>query len=1217
MGFSFHFLGTAAKDVGHAVGTIARGNNNPGGGVFGFLDNQLGPPNSQQDIQNRNLGSKVVQQIQKTPVGKVDAGIAHQAEGAAQQIARTPETIVRSSAQLGFDAANKLSGNPAPAKNFSGKTPFSFLDNLYGNTPVETYQQRTAGNKQVLEGSRFRDQAGPLAAAGAALTVGGDITGFGGTKGPEKIAQDLTKSNTAKDAFKALTKSGVNEDIARKIAPAVAQTKDPNIIKNIIDNAHKPPVLPPPPIQDIRPPSPDEASGAAGQGTAINKHLQTLRNSDATSQELKDALGGLKQTHEMRNTQKGFDEATAQVNKDYQGSLIHVLSSEAPGDKEQFLGQALVARAQKDATQLRAAGDEAGAQSKIAEAVNIADTVDRRALEHGRASQSLSVSSMLSPEGHLLRATRKIRQVREANPKNIAKENKAAGEIQGQLEKPVIGKKEVSNTVKEVANEAPTTGEKLAKNVEKAATPTPKKPVDTLVQELTKKVKQEYLEPKPNVKRDPLDILRETFGRSDEAHQAYPEAQQILREKYGSDPKMSEALDRFFGSKLDLPAAKSTVNSAIQNQLKTNGDRISEVIHKSLVEQGQSVDRVAQELTKEGFDEKSAKTLADEVTKRLNSQISDAKKAKLEQLMKDAPERGKSTYLDKLNKLSNLGALDKQDYLHLARAKLNLPHLAPEAAQKISELSQKLQGLPEGHEKASTVREIANQVHGSIPVTKGQIIKNIPGLMRTVVASGDFSFGGRQGLAYLTAHPIQFAKAWPKQFTYFKEAFKGGDSEAFDAMMADIKNHPDYNLLEKSGLSILDPHAHLFSQREEEFIGTEIADKIPGLRNIVDASSYAYTGLANTLRANEFYGQLEHLKFAGAEINDDVIKGLAKVINNSTGRGDLGRFEKLGNALSTGLFAPRLIASRVNMMDPRYYVNLPAPARKEAVRQLLGLSAFGVGVLGMAKAAGFDVSLDPRSADFGKIKSGDTRFDVLGGFTQYIRFGAQFISGQKINSTTGAQTEVGKGLAGSRLDILLNFFENKEAPAPSLLTTELKGKDISGNSIYNVKGQAGQLAQRFIPLLGQDISDLFSHPNAASPATGALGAFGVGIQTYGPQDLPITGKDQKYLQDLQTKGGSKEAVGASKQFFQLLKSAPDKTQAMDQIHKAIDQQNYQKAQQLAQDYNDKLNSHISDSGWVDKNGQYITPYLEKQYNSSKINLTPQSVQQYIKSKQGP
>jgi hypothetical protein len=97
------------------------------------------------------------------------------------------------------------------------------------------------------------------------------------------------------------------------------------------------------------------------------------------------------------------------------------------------------------------------------------------------------------------------------------------------------------------------------------------------------------------------------------------------------------------------------------------------------------------------------------------------------------------------------------------------------------------------------------------------------------------------------------------------------------------------------------------------------------------------------------------------------------------------------------------------MMDPRYYANLPPPASKEAVRQLLGLSAFGVGILGMAKAAGFDVSMDPRSADFGKIKDGDTRFDVLGGFTQYIRFGAQFVQDRKLTPPQEPRQKQGRG----------------------------------------------------------------------------------------------------------------------------------------------------------------------------------------------------------------
>lgn len=1043
----------------------------------------------------------------------------------------------------------------------------------------------------------------PLSFLAAGATLAGAYPGGGGSE-----IKALIKASTAKDATKALIKNGIDENIAKQIAPAVAKTKDPNIIKNIIDNAHKPPTLPQAPVHTTTPVG-GEISAGQGSAEAINKHLQTIRDSQSTGPELQDAIKGLQQTHAVRNTEELSKQARDTVEKDYTGSLSKVLTDENPGDKTIALGEHLIVKAQKE--------------GNIGEAVSVAETLDKNLREHGRSIQAASIISRLSPEGQLLRATRAVRKVREANPKNIERQNKTAGEIQQQLEKP-IGQKEVSQTVKQLADEV-STGEKLAKNVEGAAAPPkPKKPVDTLVQELTKKVKQEYIEAKSTVRKNPLDILKETFGRADEAKTAYPEAQQILREKYADNEQMSNALDEFFGSKLDMPAANSTLNSAIRNQLKTSGDKVSQIIYKSHIEQGNTVRQTTDELVKEGFDEKSAAQLAKEVTKRLDQQIHDAKTKTLENMAKEAPERVKSTYTDKLNKLSNLGALDRSDYLHLAQAKLNIPHLTPDSAKKISELSQKLQGSPEGHEKASIVRAIANEVHSSVPLTKGQILKGIPGLMRTIVASGDLSFGGRQGLGYLTAHPIRFAREWPKQFAYFKEAFKGGDSEAFDAMMADIKNHPDYHWLEKSGTSILDPHAHLFDQHEEQFIGQEIADKIPGVRKLIDGSAYAYTGLANSLRANEFYAMLDHRRAAGMDINDDVVKQLGNLVDTSTGRGHLGSWgEKHAGALSTGLFAPRLIASRIRVFtNPVQYINADPQVRNEALRQLAGLTAFGVGALALAKQAGAEVDLDPRSSDFGKIKIGDTRFDVLGGFTQYIRLGVQLGLGQKINSTTGAQSEAGKGLAGSRLDIFTNFLENKANPAVSGVVTELKGKDISGNSVYSAKGQAGLISQRFIPLLFQDINDLKSHPdsvggsNLGRAAAGVVGAFGVGVQTYGQQDLPVTDKQKQYLQQLQESGAPKAEINANKSFFQVLKSAPSRTTAYDRIHQAIDNGDYSKAQQLAQEYNNSVDEHIQQSGWVDKNEQYVSADLEKLYNSQKINLTPQSVKQYLKSKEG-
>lgn len=1161
MGFSF--LGTAA----HAIGNVAHGNSAPGGGVFGFLDKHVVQPAAQQVTQG-------VENLYNSPV----------VGGARLAVANA-------------------TGNPLAAENAS-----QGLKKSFGEIGAELRDPNTLASTFAGEGSTTK---------GSAL-------------------RSLAKTTTAEDAKSLLIKQGVDEATAHQIAPQIALSKDPHIINNILVEAHNPqpaaisqptPAPRPAPISDVRAPE------APGNGTneAINSHLQTLRNAETTGPELQQAIEGLRQTHVQRDTQALSDQAKAAVDKDYTGSLTKLLTNENPSDKDVAVAAHLVTRAQDEAKAARDSGDNATADAKMAEAVNIADRTDKILREAGRTAQAGSIIARLTPEGQLQFAARKIRQVREANPQNITKENKTAAQIKDTVEGsvPQLDRQTVGGVIKDISNDqqkldlggleggaqaAENTGTRLAKNVEAAATPQIKKKADTLVAELTKKVKQEYIDNPAPVKRSPTAVLREVFGRNDEAKEAYPLAQKILRDKYANVPTMQKALDKFFGSKLDIPAASSTVDSAIREQLKTNGVRIADVIHKSLTTQEATVKNVTNDLVKEGFDQASATKLAEEVAKRLNKQVADAKISKLQQLSQEAKKGAQSTYLDKINKLSNLGALDDSDYLHLARAKLKLPQLTPELAEKIHGLSQQLQSLPEGHDKYALVREIQRTVAEGIPLSKRELAKEIIGLPRTLLASGDFSFGGRQGLAYLTSHPIRFADGWPKQFEYFKQAFAGKDSEAYDAMMADIRQHPDYHLLESSPAHLLEISGHETNLKNENYISSDLAEKFPVIGRLVRASNYAYTGLSNYLRANEFYAQLEHLRYAGIEPDKFTIDQLGEQISTSLGRGGKpgGFVEKHGGFLSTSLFSPRLLASRVNILNPAYYIRLKGPARREALRTLIGLSAFAVGSLALAKQAGADVSVDPRSADFGKVRIGDTRLDLLAGFSQYIRVGTQLISGQKINSQTGAETEVGKGFAGSRLDIASNFAQGKENPAVSFVTTFLKGKDVSGNSIYNVKGVSSQVLQRFVPLLAQDIWDLQTHPDAVGGSTaGKVAApfaslFGVGLQTYGAQDNPISTKEKDYITNLKKSGADKETIQANTAFFQDLKAASGtRLNVNSAIDEAIKNGDLPKAQKLADDYNTALAKGIAD--WNKKYGKYATPDLQTTYTRQKIHLTSASI----------
>lgn len=496
--------------------------------------------------------------------------------------------------------------------------------------------------------------------------------------------------------------------------------------------------------------------------------------------------------------------------------------------------------------------------------------------------------------------------------------------------------------------------------------------------------------------------------------------------------------------------------------------------------------------------------------------------------------------------------------------------------------------------------------------TFGQKLGEVAGVPRTIMASADFSGGLRQGLALATRHPIMFAQEFGKQFKY---AFSEKEYEAANQM---ITEHPDYQLLRQAKVAIQDIGDKPVTAKEEQFV-SNLAEKIPVIGRVVHGSNRAYTGLLNNLRARSFYNLVSSARNAGVDFNDvsngKLLKDFGTVVNTSTGRGNLGRFEAAGNALSTALFAPRLIASRLSMLDPRYYINLEPAARREALTTLASLGAVTTTVLGLAEMAGAKVSHNPTSADFGKIKIGDTRLDVLGGYQQYLRLAAQLATGKSTNSTTGATTELGKGIAASRWDVFTNFLTNKEAPVPSFVTTALKGKDAAGNPINYKK----EVLDRFTPLLAQDIQDLYTHDNAVGgnsvgkPLAAVGGALGVGLQTYSAQDSPLSAKQTTYIKTLKDQGADSGTIKASTSFFQNLKQASGtKTNVNSAVDKALADKDLPKAQQLADQYNKDLAQGMTK--WAQQYGeQYGNETLQEAYNKQKINLTPSSLQSRLKS----
>jgi hypothetical protein len=225
-----------------------------------------------------------------------------------------------------------------------------------------------------------------------------------------------------------------------------------------------------------------------------------------------------------------------------------------------------------------------------------------------------------------------------------------------------------------------------------------------------------------------------------------------------------------------------------------------------------------------------------------------------------------------------------------------------------------------------------------------------------------------------------------------------------------------------------------------------------------------------------------------------LVDSIIDFINAGSGRGAMPKaLQKSAVALNTALFSPRLMSSRMSLLSPRFYYKLDKFTRRQALQSLFAFAGMTTTVLALAKASGAEVETNLLSSDFGKIKIGDTRIDIMGGFQQYIRTAAQFTMGKTISTTTGKVTKTGEGYKPiSRGQIVGRGLEYKLAPVASFAIALYRGRNIFGGPLDIPE----EVAKRFVPMVIQDVIDLAKDDPELLPVS-ILGFFGTGIQTYG------------------------------------------------------------------------------------------------------------------------
>jgi hypothetical protein len=392
---------------------------------------------------------------------------------------------------------------------------------------------------------------------------------------------------------------------------------------------------------------------------------------------------------------------------------------------------------------------------------------------------------------------------------------------------------------------------------------------------------------------------------------------------------------------------------------------------------------------------------------------------------------------------------------------------------------------------------------------------NIP---RTLMASFDYSAPLRQGIVASISHPIMAKQA-------LKFMFQASASQhVYNRWLDAVHKDPRWEVAQKTGLGITDPESIHLRQAEEAFQGAPYAEKIPLVGLGVVASERAYIGYLNHLRWNMFNMYVTRFEDQGFtyENNKRLYEGISSLINSETGRGGMGLkpLEKAAPVMNWLLFASKLMASRMNMLgltdipnlairgatfgkygiDYGFYTRLPRPLRIDAAKDMVRFIGVGVATLIIAKQLGADVETDPRSSDFGKIRHGNTRWDVWGGFQPYARVLTQFLTGERKSASSGKIQELtGKSFMGeTRGTPILSFLRGKLAPIPGALFDQFfaGGRDVTGQPVSPL----GELPKNLIPLLFQDVYQAMQDQGVKAIFTvGVPSAFGVGVQTYQPR----------------------------------------------------------------------------------------------------------------------
>lgn len=518
--------------------------------------------------------------------------------------------------------------------------------------------------------------------------------------------------------------------------------------------------------------------------------------------------------------------------------------------------------------------------------------------------------------------------------------------------------------------------------------------------------------------------------------------------------------------------------------------------------------------------------------------IQDAGKA----LRKELEEKRKAA---KIGRYSDEGRLaSKKKSLEKAakdlKEKMDKGDFAPETRERVVLDKEGRELLKEYNDAKYKFRFKAEKMRlerrGSVIKALDHII-NVIGIPRALMATADFSAVLRQGLFFLT----RVNRSAP---AFIKMVQDAASAKKQQEWLRTIYDSPAYELMDEAGLYIADQTNPEIAAREEEWSSNLVSrigelSRLPIVRNIPivrsvpkiigfapKASERAYAGFLNRLRVSVWEHGVRQLQNEGLTPENNIIayKSLATYINAATGRGPLGftvkgkkyGLEDAAAVLNAVFFSPRLMASRIYLLTGGPLASSAMGRNKTVakmyIRDLIGTMIFGATILALSKLIkGAEVDDDPTSSDFGKIKIGDVRLDVWGGFQQFVVLASRLGKGKIKNSITGDVKEINSPDYGSETSggLLGRFARGKLSPAAGMAFDRLQRSDMFGRP-WDTQDQ---LYRHFLPLVITEWIEMEQELGGGKSVPLGIGmTFGFGAQIYNAHEFFQKGVDDDVIE---------------------------------------------------------------------------------------------------------